>query len=78
MGFHNGHIAHSICPAGTDLPVIRSKDLLEKIEEYIGPTRNFKNILYQLKVMNKRGYAICFCFPRKLLVRWTHGFHLRF
>ncbi len=44
MGFLLGNIAHSICPSGTDLPVIRSKNELETIEEYIGVTGNFNHV----------------------------------
>ncbi len=36
MGLQSGHNAHNICPEGFDLPVIRSQDELERIENYLG------------------------------------------
>ncbi len=41
MGIQKGDNANELCPAGTDLPVIRSKDELEKIEGYLGVSGNF-------------------------------------
>ncbi len=36
MGVQSGQNAHNICPEGFDLPVIRSQDELERIENYLG------------------------------------------
>ncbi len=36
MGIWSGDDAHSICPEGFGLPVIRSKDELDTIQQYIG------------------------------------------
>ncbi len=36
MKMRTGDDAHSICPEGFDLPVIRSKDEIEKIQQYLG------------------------------------------
>ncbi len=36
MGLRTGDWAHLLCPDGFDLPVLRSKDDLEKIQEYLG------------------------------------------
>ncbi len=36
MGMQSGDDAHNICPEGFDLPVIRSKDELEMIQQYLG------------------------------------------
>ncbi len=42
MGIQNGYNAHDVCPIGSDLPVIRSKEQLQKIEGYIGVGVNGK------------------------------------
>ncbi len=38
MGLQTADDAHNICPDGSDLPIIRSKDMLERIQRYIGNT----------------------------------------
>ncbi len=36
MGMRSGDDAHSVCPEGFDLPAIRSREELEKIQQYLG------------------------------------------
>ncbi len=36
MGMQTGDAARNVCPEGSDLPVIRSKEVLGRIQAYLG------------------------------------------